>query len=155
MEKIHLLKDMNYQISIKTKIGFISIFSDGEAITNLEFDKKVNDNPDELLLKAKILIQKYLEGKNVNFENIKIRTSNKKFYEYIKKIPYGKTLSYNDIAEHFNIHPRKVGFLLSKNKIPIIIPCHRVIYKNGKLGGFGAGKKWKEFLLKIEGNNII
>ncbi len=151
-----MLKDMNYQISIKTKIGFISIFSDGESITNIEFDKKVNDNPDELLLKTRILIQKYFEGKNVSFENIKIRTSNKKFYEYIKKIPYGKTLSYSDIAEYFNMHPRKVGILLSKNKIPIIIPCHRVIYKNGKLGGFSAGnKKWKEFLLKIEGNNII
>lgn len=151
-----MLKDGNYQVSIKTKIGFISIFSDGNSITSLQFDKKVKNNPDKLLLKTKDILEKYLDGNVVNFNNIKIKiTDNKRFYEYIKKIPYGKITSYSEIGKHLNIHPRKVGLLLANNKIPIIIPCHRVIYKNGKLGGFNAHKKWKKFLLQTEGNLII
>lgn len=145
-------KDGNYQISIKTKMGFISIFSDGNSITEIKFDKKVKDKPNELLLKTKKLLKKYFNGKYVKFDKINLKISeNIKFYKYIKNIPFGTTKTYSEIGKYFNIHPRKVGFLLSKNKIPLIIPCHRVIYKNGKLGGFYAGKRWKEFLLKVEG----
>ena len=153
MAKTHMSKDGNYQISIKTKIGYISIFADKNSITDIEFNKNVKANPNKLLIKTKKMIASYLSGEIVNFDNINVKLSeNKRFYEYIRKIPYGKTKSYSEIGKHFNIHPRKVGLLLSKNRIPIIIPCHRIIYKNGKLGGFNAGKEWKKFLLKTEGN---
>uniref|UniRef100_A0A7C4U715 Methylated-DNA--[protein]-cysteine S-methyltransferase n=1 Tax=candidate division WOR-3 bacterium TaxID=2052148 RepID=A0A7C4U715_UNCW3 len=154
MGKIFMSKDGNYQISIKTEAGYISIFSDGEKITELKFDCKVIDKPDRLLLFTKRLIQKYLKGENVSFERLKVKIDkNEEFYNFIRKIPFGERISYSEIGKKLAIHPRKVGLLLSMNKIPIIIPCHRVIYKDGRIGGFSAGKKWKKFLLKIEGYN--
>ncbi|MCK5534328.1 MGMT family protein [bacterium] len=68
-------------------------------------------------------------------------------------IPSGQVRSYQWVANKIG-NPRSVravGQALSKNPFPIIIPCHRVICKNGKLGGFSRGVKKKESLLKREG----
>ena len=96
----------------------------------------------------------------------------KKVWEITQEIPYGETRSYSWIAERFcspdftvrNIYSRKkipgyylsraVGNALGKNPIPIIIPCHRVLKKDGSLGGFSSGLSWKRFLLDLEKNNM-
>ncbi|MCS7245831.1 MAG: MGMT family protein [candidate division WOR-3 bacterium] len=64
----------------------------------------------------------------------------------LMKIPFGKFLYYNN----FNIFPRLVGKMLSLNKLPIFIPCHRVISRRG-IGGYTPHVKIKEYLLKHEG----
>lgn len=71
----------------------------------------------------------------------------------LRRIPYGETRSYSDIAFALD-NPkatRAVGTANGKNPIPIIIPCHRVIGKNGTLTGFRGGLRIKETLLQIEG----
>lgn len=76
----------------------------------------------------------------------------KKVWSALKKIPYGQTRSYKEIAEGIG-HPkafRAVGNANGRNSIPLIIPCHRVIESNGGLGGFGHGLKVKKQLLKLE-----
>ena len=76
-----------------------------------------------------------------------------KVWEELRKIPYGETLSYGQIAENVG-NPkaaRAVGMANNKNPIMIIVPCHRVIGKNGKLVGYAGGVDIKEKLLKIEG----
>lgn len=76
----------------------------------------------------------------------------KKVWQTLMKIPYGKTVSYGDIAEQIG-HPRAsraVGGANNKNRIPIVIPCHRVIGKNGKFVGYAGGLDKKEFLLNLE-----
>lgn len=68
------------------------------------------------------------------------------------KIPFGKTASYGEIAERIG-NPkacRAVGMANKKNPIPIIIPCHRIIGKNGSLTGFGGGLSVKKQLLDLE-----
>lgn len=68
-----------------------------------------------------------------------------------KKIPYGKTVTYGHIAKMLG-NPkaaRAVGQSLKINPLPIIIPCHRVVSKNGP-GGFSAGIEWKDFLRNLE-----
>lgn len=68
------------------------------------------------------------------------------------KIPFGKTASYGEIAERIG-NPkacRAVGMANKKNPIPIIIPCHRIIGKNGSLTGFGGGLSVKRQLLDLE-----
>ena len=78
----------------------------------------------------------------------------KKVWEEMQKIPYGKTRTYGELAEKVG-NPkgaRAVGMACNKNKIPVIIPCHRVVGKNGKLTGFAGGLDIKELLLKIEGD---
>jgi len=74
----------------------------------------------------------------------------KKVWEIVRGIPYGAVRTYGEIAEILNTSPRAVGMALSKNPLPIYIPCHRVIAKEG-LGGFSEGLAWKKFLLKVEG----
>jgi len=74
----------------------------------------------------------------------------KRVWEIVRRIPYGAVITYGEIAKVLNTSPRAVGIALSKNLLPIYIPCHRVIAKDG-LGGFSEGLAWKKFLLKVEG----
>ncbi|MCK9332637.1 MAG: methylated-DNA--[protein]-cysteine S-methyltransferase [Candidatus Cloacimonetes bacterium] len=73
-------------------------------------------------------------------------------WEELLKIPYGKTICYQDLASRIGNPPaqRAVGNALNKNPMAIIIPCHRVIAKSGEIGGFAVGKKIKRMLLAIE-----
>lgn len=70
----------------------------------------------------------------------------------VAKIKYGTTKSYSHIAQEIN-NPRAVravGMANSRNNLPIVIPCHRVIGKNGKLTGFNGGLNIKQYLLNLE-----
>ncbi len=71
----------------------------------------------------------------------------------LQAIPYGQTRSYQDIAYAIGQPAacRAVGMANHRNPLPIVIPCHRVIGKNGALTGFGGGLATKRFLLQLEG----
>lgn len=71
-------------------------------------------------------------------------------------IPEGRVIAYSELSKMIGLNPRKLGFLLSLNEEYIIYPCHRVVRKDGKLGGYRGNKenKMKEILLKIEGIRI-
>lgn len=75
-----------------------------------------------------------------------------KVFEVLKSIPYGHTLSYEDVAILIGKPKasRAVGNACNKNPIMIVVPCHRVIGKNGKLVGFAYGTDLKEELLELE-----
>ncbi len=76
----------------------------------------------------------------------------KKVWRTVKTIPCGQTRSYKWVAERIG-NPqafRAVGQALKKNPLPGIIPCHRVIRSDGKLGGFSKGWKEKKRLLESE-----
>ena len=74
-------------------------------------------------------------------------------WEELRHIPYGKTISYHELAQR--VSPTKasraVGQANGANPIPILIPCHRVIGSNGALIGYGGGTARKESLLRLEG----
>jgi methylated-DNA-[protein]-cysteine S-methyltransferase len=74
-----------------------------------------------------------------------------KVYSSMQEISYGKTSSYSDLAKAAGSKKafRAVGTICGNNLLPIIIPCHRVLAKNG-LGGFSSGIKSKKFLLELE-----
>ena len=77
----------------------------------------------------------------------------KKVWNAVRNIPYGKTLSYGEIAGICG-NPnagRAAGNALGKNPVIIIVPCHRIIKSDGSLGGFSAGSELKKKLLSIEG----
>ena len=71
------------------------------------------------------------------------------------RIPYGETRSYHEVAEMIGEPKadRAVANACASNPVPLIIPCHRVIRKDGGLGGYGLGIGRKEFLLKMEKAN--
>jgi methylated-DNA-[protein]-cysteine S-methyltransferase len=77
----------------------------------------------------------------------------RKVWRKLLEIPYGETISYGELAKRVG-NPkasRAVGSANGKNRIPIVIPCHRVIAGDGGLGGFGGGLSVKEKLLALEG----
>ncbi len=79
----------------------------------------------------------------------------KKVWQALSAIPYGKTLSYQDVAVRIGkpAAARAVGMACGQNPVAILIPCHRVIGKNGRLTGFGGGLEIKEKLLQLEKNH--
>jgi AraC family transcriptional regulator of adaptative response/methylated-DNA-[protein]-cysteine methyltransferase len=68
------------------------------------------------------------------------------------QIPYGKTRSYEELANSVGLPggQRPVGRANGQNRIAIVIPCHRVVRKNGQIGGYGGGLRRKQFLLELE-----
>jgi methylated-DNA-[protein]-cysteine S-methyltransferase len=76
----------------------------------------------------------------------------KRVWQELRKIPFGRTASYGEIAARIGNGKasRAVGMANSKNPIPIIVPCHRVIGKDGSLTGFGGGLEVKKQLLELE-----
>lgn len=107
-------------------------------------------------------IREYLTKERTSFDiNVKLPQSSEfrlDVWNELKKIPFGDTRSYEDIAlalsDNDKVKARKltraVGHACSENPVPIIIPCHRVIGKDGKLVGFKDGVEFKDFLLTHE-----
>jgi O-6-methylguanine DNA methyltransferase len=104
----------------------------------------------------KIQINKYVKGESKKF-SCKINflggsKLQKQVWTQLKKISYGKTISYSELALKTSYQKaiRAVATAVGKNPIGIIIPCHRVIAKDGNLGGYAWGIKMKGKLLDIE-----
>jgi AraC family transcriptional regulator of adaptative response/methylated-DNA-[protein]-cysteine methyltransferase len=78
-----------------------------------------------------------------------------KVWKELRKIPYGSTISYEELAVRVGIKKasRAVGTANGMNRIGIIIPCHRVVNKNGRIGGYGGGLWRKRKLLELEKEN--
>lgn len=82
-----------------------------------------------------------------NKNNIK-----KKLWQILMKIPIGETISYSEISKRLKM-PKKTRYistLLKENPYPISIPCHRIIYKNGKIGKYIWGENFKKYLIEWE-----
>lgn len=145
------------QSNFSSPIGPIAIFSENEGISKIEFNKEVEvDEPDAIIETCKTELTEYFEGKRKSFD-IKICPTGTDFqlrvWNQLMEIPYGKTITYSDLAIRLGDLKviRAAGTANGKNKIPIIIPCHRVIGKDGSLVGFSGGLKIKEQLLRHEG----
>ena len=81
----------------------------------------------------------------------------KKVWHILLQIPYGKTMTYKDVANQFSktMSAQAIGGAVGHNKISILIPCHRVVGINGSLTGYAGGIERKERLLKLEENHEI
>lgn len=97
----------------------------------------------------------YLNGKRKQFTlpfDLHGTPFQRKVWEALCSIPYGKTAAYSDVAMRIGKPEavRAVGGAIGANPLPIIIPCHRVIGKNGKLTGYSGGLDVKEKVLSLE-----
>ncbi|MDN5842798.1 MAG: methylated-DNA--[protein]-cysteine S-methyltransferase [Alcaligenaceae bacterium] len=78
----------------------------------------------------------------------------KRIWQALLEVSYGATLSYGELGEHAGLgagHGRAVGTAVGSNPISIIIPCHRILARNGTLNGYGGGLERKAALLELEG----
>lgn len=151
----------------------IILISDSKYLTNLFIKgQNYNVNLDEciksecldIFQRTKKWLDIYFSGKEPNINlDIKLEGTDfqKEVWEYLRMIPYGKTITYGEIANLFakkknikKMSSRAVGFAVSKNPISIIIPCHRVIGKNGVLTGYNGGIDLKKNLLELEKINL-
>ena len=144
-----------FQLSFKTKLGFISVIENESYITDITFRKITTQRSTTQLLKVKNQIKLFLNKKikKLTFKTKTVGSKTQlKVWNEIKKIQYAKTVSYNSISKKTKIHPRHVGRICSQNRLLLFIPCHRVIRSDGLLGGFSAkhGVKLKSKILKIE-----
>ncbi|MBR7056881.1 MAG: methylated-DNA--[Oscillospiraceae bacterium] len=75
----------------------------------------------------------------------------RRVWEALRRIPYGATRSYGDLARELGTSPRAVGAAAGRNPISILIPCHRLVGADGNLTGYAGGLAVKEALLRLEG----
>ena len=144
----------------QTAIGKIAIEENGKAITrvyfpNDEIPRDITVEETRLLKEAGKQLKAYLSGDIQKF-TIPLEYEGTEFMQLVWKalgeIPYGETRCYQDIAEFID-NPkavRAVGLANNRNPLPIFIPCHRVIGKNGKLTGYAGGLEVKDYLLSLE-----
>lgn len=150
---------MNYTV-FDSPVGKIKIMEEDNRVVEIRFVKdEKNYNPKTEVLKlAKKEFKEYFTGKRKVFTfPIKLdgREFSLKVYKALMGIPYGETCSYKDIAIKIGNEnsQRAVGGANNKNKLPIVIPCHRVIGRNGKLVGYAEGLEIKQKLLELERKN--
>lgn len=121
-----------------------------------EYGAVVKKRKTDLLKMAEKQLKLYFTGKLKKF-NLPMEYTGTDFqvsvWKQLKKIPFGKTVEYGWVADKTGSPggARATGGAIGRNKLSIVIPCHRVIGKNGSLTGFGGGIWRKEWLLKHEG----
>ena len=148
---------MTGQISIKTKFGWISAFEQKNKIVEVKFKKHKNISSSKNLKKFKANLINFLARKSKSISPqilLKGNPTQKKIWKELKKIQFGKTKTYGEIAKKYKLSPRHVGKICGQNKIALVIPCHRVIRSDGNMGGFSAsgGVALKKKLLDFEKN---
>ena len=142
-------------LSFKTRFGWISTFEEKGKIVSIKFGKYRNKTISKNLINLKVKINSFFNKKTRTIKSnffINGNTIQKKVWRELIKIKIGKTKSYGEIAKKFNLSPRYVGKKCGQNKIPLAIPCHRVIRSDGTIGGFSAtgGIALKKKLLNFE-----
>ncbi len=148
---------------ITSPIGNLLLVANDHGLSQIHFEdenqlEKINDNwvkdPNQLKPVSDQL-KAYFSNELSKFD-VKLAPEGtvfqKQIWKQLKEIPYGETCSYLDIALSINKPNacRAIGMANSRNPIPIIVPCHRVIGKNGKLTGYAGGLKIKAKLLELE-----
>ena len=140
----------------KTDLGPLLIAADDKGVCEIKFkSRKVAPTKNPHLAQASQELKEYFSGKRTKF-NFKLNPAGtdfqKKVWKALQRVPYGKTTSYSEIAQRINKAKavRAVGGANNKNPLPIVVPCHRIIGKSGKLVGYNGGLKKKKWLLQHE-----
>lgn len=161
---------MEYISYYHSPFGTITLASDGCALTGLWFDTQ---KPSEAFLigrctekdlpvfsQAKTWLSVYFSGKDPGFTPplaLKDTAFRQEVWKLLLLIPYGKTVSYGEIAKKIAaqrglcaMSAQAVGGAVGHNPVSLIVPCHRVIGKDGSLTGYGGGIPLKKRLLALE-----
>lgn len=163
---------MDYIIKYTSPIGELTVASDGVHITGLWLkDQKyfgaalsgacVPGESIPVLQVAAEWLDRYFDGQKPDVSLLPLHPNGTPFQELVWKlllyIPYGKTVSYRDLASHVaqklqksRMSAQAVGNAVGKNPVSIIIPCHRVVGANGALIGYAGGLDKKQWLLEFE-----
>ena len=165
-----------YKTEYLSPVGKIIMSSEGTALNGLWFEcqkyfggkndmQKAETKDLKLFQDIKIWLDKYFQGEAIEIGNLPLKPLGNEFKQSVWKIlceiPYGETTTYGEIAEKVakqkgleRMSAQAVGGAVGHNPISIIIPCHRVVGKNGKLTGYAGGLKIKQYLLQLEKKSV-
>lgn len=152
----------DYKAYYKSPVGWLVIEANDKAVTRIEFADKISDekiHPNIHTVESVKQLTEYFKGKRTRFDlplDPEGTAFQKSVWTNMVDIPFGKTVAYSDLANAIK-NPksvRAIGMANNKNKIVIVIPCHRVIGKSGRLTGFGGGMDKKIWLLEHEGIKV-
>lgn len=150
------------QVKMNSKVGPLYLVASEKGLKGVLWRKPsismgpVNSDAIQDILQAtEQQLKEYLEGRRQTFDlilDVDGTEFQKKVWQQLSRIPYGKTCSYKDIAVLLNDKnaSRAVGTANGRNPISIIVPCHRVISSDGSLGGYAGGLDIKTQLLTLE-----
>ena len=144
-----------YYSTLETPLGLLRIFADDDLISEITFSEKESPGSMEnhLTALAKDQLKKYFAGTLRNF-TLPIKQPGTVFqqevWEALHTIDYAATVSYAKFSVHKPLAIRAIAAANGKNKIAIVIPCHRVIGSDGKLVGYAGGLWRKKWLLQHE-----
>ena len=160
-----------YKMYYNSPLGRLLLVSDDESLIGLWIEGQkfylngitevLVQKDTEILQKTKLWLDKYFSGEKMSPFDLAISPRGSSFrqvvWDILCKIPYGKTITYGDIAKivadkmgRKSMSSQAVGNAVGHNPISIIIPCHRVIGKNGDLTGYAGGLERKIKLLRLE-----
>lgn len=143
---------------IDTPIGGLRLHAQSGLLTAIDFDAKPRGRrvADGVLDEAERQLTEYFDGNLTEFDLPLASEGSefqKKVWAELGRIPYGETATYGDIARRLGYEPvisRAVGVANASNRLPIVVPCHRVIGSDGKLTGYAGGIERKQALLELE-----
>ena len=149
-----------------TPIGTLRLVGDEAAIGRIELPNRTAKAPDAAweaadgalpaaLAEAKRQLEEYFAGERREFD-LTLGAGGTEFQQRVwgelRRIPFGETISYGELAARVG-NPsgsRAVGQANGANPLPVVVPCHRVVSHDGKLGGYGGGLPTKQALLDLE-----
>ncbi|KAA3598016.1 MAG: methylated-DNA--[protein]-cysteine S-methyltransferase [Calditrichaeota bacterium] len=149
---------LNSQLIFDSKIGKIKIVGSDSGIEEISLENAKGDSSKEIpfcLVEGRNQLEEYFKGERKEFDlklNPKGTDFQNRVWAELLKIPFGQTTSYLKLSEKLGDVKaiRAVGGANGKNKIAIVIPCHRVIGSDGKLVGYAGGLWRKQWLLDHE-----
>jgi len=162
-KKAHAPDHALFSRRLNSPLGSLVILSSKKGVAGLYFGHRIENSTlppenskDKVLNQAETELEEYFSGKRREFRvTLDARGSSfqRSVWRELNKIPYGETRSYGELAENLDNAGavRAVGSANGANPISIIVPCHRVIGKDGFLSGFGGGVEIKKKLLQHEG----
>ena len=158
---------MNEFATIKTPIGTLGVRTNSKGVYRLRLANDVdheetetpNNNQSSILKNALKQLREYFDENRTTFSvplDLQMPPFYKKVLLEVAKIPYGKTVSYQEIARRAGNAKasRAAGSANANNPIAIFIPCHRILASDGTLGGYGGGLDKKMILLEHEGLDV-
>ena len=149
---------MRYAWVTDTPIGLLTLVEQAGCLTEVRFGERISGETVEktaLLAQAQQELEEYFRAERTAF-TVKLAPDGTPFqqkcWQALLEIPYGQTRSYLQQAQAVGNAKacRAVGMANHNNPLPILIPCHRVVGKNGKLTGYAGGLSIKETLLTLE-----
>lgn len=165
-----------YKTEYLSPVGKIIMSSEGTALNGLWFEgqkyfggkydmQKAETKDLKLFQDIKIWLDKYFQSEAIEIGDLPLKPLGNEFKQSVWKIlceiPYGETTTYGEIAEKVakqkgleRMSAQAVGGAVGHNPISIIIPCHRVVGKNGELTGYAGGLKIKQYLLQLEKKSV-